>query len=298
MKDQIVIVTVCDDHYVVLLAALIRSIVINHTGNERIILYIVEDGLAPDNKQKIQGLTDPEKTQINWLSMTDALPPGIQLPLDHSSYPLNIYARLFIPYFLPAGLEKALYLDVDMLVLHDVSILWQLDISNFYLAAVPDPRIKTVDNAWGGIKNYRDFGLQPQTPYFNTGLLLINLSKWREDDIANRIIALIQANKASANYPDQYGLNVVLANRWLALDPLWNCFASEDMEDPYIIHFISRKPIYKTYNNNPRYYQLFYSYLEKTPWQNSKPLGEGRRYLKKITNIFHKIRSSVFGKAK
>ena len=277
-----------------MLAALIRSIEINHAGNERIVLYIVEDGLTSGNKRKIQELVNPEKTQINWLSMADALPRGIQLPLDHSSYPLNIYARLFIPYFLPASLEKALYLDVDMLVLHDISILWQQDISNFYLAAVPDPRIKTVDNEWGGIKNYRDFGLQPKTPYFNTGLLLVNLTKWRKDNIASQIIAIIQANKTSANYPDQYGLNVVLANRWLALDSLWNCFASEDISDPYIIHFISRKPIYKTYDNNPRYYRLFYSYLNQTPWQNSKPLGEGKRYLKKITNVLHKILSSVF----
>lgn len=287
--QTITLVLVSDDHYVVLLAALIRSVEANLAPGNKLQLWVVSDQVTTANKQKLASSIDKQITTLHWKEVEDAVPTGLQLPIDRSSYPLNIYMRLFIPYFLPADVDKALYLDADMIALADISQLWATDISKHALAAVQDPRVLTFDNHWGGVLNYKQLGMPGHTPYFNTGLLLLNLTYWRNQDTAAKILDVINNNKRYANYPDQYGMNIVVANQWLPLDPLWNHFATFPHPAPYIIHFVERKPIYKAYKNNKEYKRLFLTYLADTAWRHTKPIGESSRYAKKIRNIWAKI---------
>ncbi len=284
----ITLVVVCDDHYVALVAALIKSIEDNLRPGGKIDLWIVDDGVGEMSKKKMNDSVDAEITTITWILINDAV-KGAKLPIDRSSYPLNIYARLFIPYFLPPAVKKALYLDADMIVLSDLYNLFQTDISGYPLAAVTDPRVKTFDNHWGGILNYKALGLNGTSPYFNTGLLLINTTKWREEAITDKIVRVINEHVKFANYPDQYGLNIVMADRWLLLDDAWNNFVTVEHPNPYILHFVDRKPIYKAYKNSPQYQRIFLKYLHTTAWKNYQPIGEPKRYLKKIKNILVKF---------
>ena len=283
------IVVVCDNHYIILLAALIKSLEINLGINQRLDIYIIEDQINTINKAKLQKSINISKTVLIWKKMESIIPEDVKLPIDRSTYPLNIYMRLFIPYFIPEGIEKVLYLDVDMIAQSDISQLFDYDLTNYVIGAVLDPGIITFDNTWGGILNYKELGILGNTSYFNTGLLLININKWKEQNITDKIINCINSNKKFANYPDQYGLNVVLANQWLELDPLWNHFCTINHPNPYIIHFVRRKPIYQTYDNIEEYYTIFYKYLKMTEWKCFKPIGEFRRYLHKIKNIITKL---------
>ncbi|MBC7650790.1 MAG: glycosyltransferase family 8 protein, partial [Deinococcales bacterium] len=145
-------------------------------------------------------------------------------------------------------------------------------------------------NSWGGVLNYKELGLPGSTRYFNTGLLVMNTRKWREQNVTEKIITCIDTHKKFANYPDQYGLNVVLANKWLELDPLWNHFSTiNTTKTPFLIHFVERKPIYKAYNFSEDFKKIFYSYLNQTAWKNFQPIGESSRYIKKLKNIFNKF---------
>ena len=288
--QALTVVVATDNHYIILLAALIKSIEANLATDKNIDIYIIEDNVSQANKIKLQQSVNTNITTLIWKDMAGVIPDGIKLPLDRSSYPLNIYMRLFIPYFIPQEIETVLYLDVDMIVQKDITTLFENDLSNYVVAAVLDPRIITFDNSWGGVLNYRELGLPGTTRYFNTGLLLMNTKKWREQNVTEKIITCIDTHKKFANYPDQYGLNVVLANQWLELDPLWNHFSTIDAtEIPFLIHFVERKPIYKAYNFNADFKKIFYSYLNQTPWKNFKPIGESSRYIKKIKNILNKF---------
>ena len=285
----ITLVVVCDNHYLILLAALIKSIEVNHTSSEKLFIYIVEDGVTKKNKAKLQDSINQSVTTVYWLNMKKVIPKGMKLPLDYSTYPLNIYMRLFIPYFVPKEVDRVIYLDVDMIVLKDISLLWKVDIQNNVIGAVLDPGIKTFGNSWGGIQNFKELGLNSDTKYFNTGLLLIDTQKWRLENLTEKIIDCIEKNKKFSNYPDQYGLNVTLSNKWKEIDSRWNFFCNSTHIDPFIIHFVQRKPIYKTYNNNLVFRELFYDYLNLTKWKNTNPIGESSRYLKKLNNVFVKV---------
>lgn len=286
------IVVACDNHYIILLAALIKSIEANLAADRKIEIYIIADNVNNGNKQKLQQSVNTTITTLVWKEMASVIPVGMKLPLDRSSYPLNIYMRLFIPYFIATEIETVLYLDVDMIVQKDVSTLFNIDLSHHVVAAVLDPRIITFNNSWGGVLNYQELGLPGTTRYFNTGLLVMNTKLWREQNVTEKIIDCIEQHTKFANYPDQYGLNVVLANRWLELNTLWNHFSTiETTETPYLIHFVERKPIYKAYNYSETFKQIFYSYLKQTAWKNFKPIGESSRYIKKLKNILNKFLS-------
>jgi len=288
--NVIPIVVVTDEHYVILLAVLLKSIEQNHNSGEKIHVYVIHDGVKKSSQKKLQASVNADMFTISWVKMADAIPKGTKLPLDRTSFPVTIYLRLFLHDIVPPDTAKALFLDVDMMVLEDISKLWHIDLGEHVIGAVQDPRLLTFDNKWGGIFNYQELGFAPDTKYFNTGLMVVNVAKWREEHVAQRVIDCIQDNIKYANYPDQYGFNIVLANQWLPLDARWNWFSSEDLKDPFLVHFTSRKPIYTSYNNNQYYKELFNKYLRLTLWRDAKPIGELNRYIKKLNNIWEKVK--------
>lgn len=285
-KENITIVVACDNHYLIMLAALLKSIETNHKTDEFIDIWIVEDNITAKNKRKLSESISEDVMNLHWIKSDNAIPQGMTLPLDKNTYPLNIFMRLFIPYFLPKEIKKALYLDVDMLVLSDISDLWHTNIGDNIAGAVTDSICKKISV---GMKNHKELGLNPDAPYFNSGLLLMNLDLWKTHNVTPRVIDCVNQNRNYASFSDQYGLNYVLTGKWTELDPLWNYYSNGNHPKPYLIHFFHRKPFYKTYNYNKEYQKLFYSYLAKTAWKNQQPIGELKRYLVKIGNVLEKI---------
>lgn len=219
--------------------------------------------------------------------MKEAIPPGVNLPIDNSLFPIGVYARLCIPYFLPKHIKKAIYLDADTLVVHDIKNLWDINIQGYGIAAVID-RSETVDSSWAGIPNYAELGIPGKSKYFNSGVLVIDVEKWRDNDVPNAIFQCVEKNLRYASYPDQYGLNVYFANQWYELDRRWNSFAQCDLPDPYIIHFIGRKPIYKEYRYNKNYSDQFYHHLRSTPFDGFQPYSKYYRLGNKVIYLAKK----------
>jgi lipopolysaccharide biosynthesis glycosyltransferase len=290
MKENqpIVIVVACDNHYMPLLAGLIKSIEINHKSPEHIHFFILDDGISARNKSKLERSVSPAVFTIHWLLKDEVIPEGMSIPYDNSSYPLIIHMRMFIPYFIPAEYEKVIYMDVDMIVNDDISKLWETDLQEFIIAAVIDVRIRKFDSH-SAVRNYRELGFDSETKYFNTGLLLMDTRKWREKDLTPKIFRCIDDNREFANYPDQYGLNVIFAGQWLEIDTKWSWSAEEWNPDASLVHFIWRKPIYKTYMFDKRYQEMFFKYLKMTQWDDFVPISEFKRLMKKAMNKILKL---------
>ncbi len=291
-NNRICIVLICDDYYAILLAAFLKSIEVNHKKNEIIDVYIVNDEISNHNKKKILDSLILEKMVLHWIRMIDAIPENTNLPIINNGYPINTYLRLLIPYFIPKHVKKIIFMDVDMIMLEDISILWNVEIGNYTIGAASDtigPITKTIGD---GIKNYRELGLDPIQKYFNAGVQIINIDKWLEQDITNKTFDAINNNKKYANLGDQYGLNIALIGNWFELDRLWNCFSVNTDINPKLIHYFHRKPIYKSYPY--RFKSEFFYYLNLTMWKDFKPIGESSRYYKKIKNLTQKLRFKLF----
>lgn len=287
MSDPITLVMVCDNHLAVMLAVLLKSIERTYEGNDIIDIYIVNDGLYKRNVKKINQTVSSDKIKIHWKTMKEAVPNDIQLPKDRSTLPICAYIRVCAPYFLPREIKKAIYLDVDMVLMKDICHLWNIDIGNYVIGAAVD-RADKVSTPWGGIPNYEALGIPAESNYFNSGLLIMNLEAWRAMGATQLVINAIRDNYEFVTFSDQYGLNVVFANNWFQLDSNWNRYPQNSYENPFLIHFTGMKPIFKSYNFNPEYKRIFYDILKMTPWADFTPKSNYLRLAKKAYNVLVK----------
>jgi lipopolysaccharide biosynthesis glycosyltransferase len=287
-SNKISIIVASDNHYAILIVALLKSIDENHKSGEHIDFHIIDDGIFLNFRKKLESIVDSSRVTIKWFKSKDIIPEGIVIPVDNSAFPLTAYMRVFSPYVVDADVEKLIYLDVDTIVQGDISKLWYTDLGDYTVAAAQDVGM-TVDCKWGGIANYKELGLTADTKYFNSGVLVINPKKWHAENISKDVIEALSKYKEHVQLADQYGLNVVLANRWLQLDPKWNWFAFKENENPQLVHFLDIKPIFKSYNSKEVYKEEFYRYLSMTPWKNFKPISGSQRHIRKIYNKIKKV---------
>ena len=112
--------------------------------------------------------------------------------------------KYYIAEMLPE-LDKVLYLDTDILVLHDLTKLYQTDIDDVYLAAVKDP-------SWFFENTHvLELNLEYRGFYFNSGVMLMNLKKFREDGLLKELEDY--TNNNFRTYMDQDALNVVVGDK-------------------------------------------------------------------------------------
>lgn len=134
----------------------------------------------------------------------------------------STYYRLLLSELLDPSIKEVLYLDVDTLVLKDIRALFDnTDLSNHVAAVVLDAEtsnayIDTIANIYGSNEK-QCFPLKLST-YFNAGMLLINIDKWRQENIGLKCINLI---KAGLPFLDQDALNIAISDP-LIIDGKWN----------------------------------------------------------------------------
>ena len=120
--------------------------------------------------------------------------------------------KYYIAQALPE-LDKVLYVDSDVLILHDLNALYQTNIDGKYLAAVKDP-------SWFFENTHvLELNLDERGFYFNAGVMLLNLQKIRDDNLLAKLEDY--TNNNFRTYMDQDAFNVVVGND-VALLPFKN----------------------------------------------------------------------------
>jgi lipopolysaccharide biosynthesis glycosyltransferase len=179
------------------------------------------------------------------------------------------YYRLMSALILPANIEKILYLDSDIIVRHSLSELWEIDLKDQALAAVDD--LWPTTEAF--VAHMEILGLPSNTRYFNSGVMLINLNYWRQNNVCERATAFVRENPEKVEFHDQDALNVILVGRWIHLPGTWNGQdfggTGRPVPDVAIVHFIGPgKPWHWSWRSNEHPFKKEYrQYRRKTPWR-------------------------------
>ena len=140
--------------------------------------------------------------------------------------------------------RKVLYLDSDIWIAgRSIGDLFNLDLRNYAVAAVRDSGeiVRGGSPEWLTYKS--KLGLAAAAPYFNAGILLIDLERFHQRGIGEDAIRYVAGGKYLGGLDDQSALNAVLRGDWLELSPRWNwTFASRDALTrelaPEIVHFV------------------------------------------------------------
>ena len=127
----------------------------------------------------------------------------------------STYSRLLIPELLPTHVRRAVYLDADVLVRSDVSRLFKVDLGGSPIGTVRDFLITSTAHQASGVRDRTH-----ARPYFNAGVLVIDVAKWRSSRVAERALEYA-ASGDSLLWADQDALNAVVQD-WCELDFHWN----------------------------------------------------------------------------
>ncbi|MGL6225179.1 MAG: glycosyltransferase family 8 protein [Thermoguttaceae bacterium] len=179
----------CDDNYAPHAATLIASILVNKEVDDSLSFVILGDNLTDLVKDKFVQMSEKWSVPISIITCSDDA--FIGLPKWHDKY--SAYYRLALHRLLPASISKVLYLDCDMVVTTSLSSLYNTDISEKYAAVVAESKFSSFTTH--------------KCPYFNTGMLLLNLDKFRADDMEKKAIDLGLRRFHDIAFPDQDILN-------------------------------------------------------------------------------------------
>jgi lipopolysaccharide biosynthesis glycosyltransferase len=171
-------------------------------------------------------------------------------PNDHLT--VETYFRLFLEKAFDASVKRVVYLDADLVVLGDLSRVAAIDLGGKTLGAVLDIHVRRWGKAGAALRG----GTTDDRPYFNAGVLIIDLDAWRKRHVRQRALTFLHEHTDGILFWDQDALNAVLVDDWIELDPRWNRmshyweqrktgtlpFSQEtiaSLRDPFIVHFAS-----------------------------------------------------------
>lgn len=289
MDNKINIVFASDNNYAQHTSVAMASVLVNTKVPQKIQFYLIDDEIQQDNKEKITKTVQNLGGNIEFIKIKNSKLEDCYVSGELSR---ASYFRLDIANILDESIEKIIYLDCDLLVYDDIEKMWQLDMSGKPVAATCDLGIMA--SARVRKQKNKFIGLPFDAPYFNAGVLIMDLKKWRDGNYAEAIIALATQNK----YPnhDQDALNKFFMNnwqeiplRWDVIPPVFNLFlkiltkpdlrkkAIEAKLNPAIFHYAGGYKPWE-YEIHDGFNDKYYEYLKLTEYKDAKmPQFDKRR---------------------
>ena len=120
------------------------------------------------------------------------------------------FAKLLLSEFTKE--DKIIYLDMDTIVRNDLSLLWEFDLNDNYALGAKDYGV--LDN------NYHYGTLNTSCKYINTGVMVLNLNKIRQDNLVEKLFNYINSHKLV--YPDQDSFNIVCDSKIGYIPSIYN----------------------------------------------------------------------------
>ncbi len=304
--ETINIVLASDDNYAQHTAVAMASVLINTKTPECICFYLIDDEIKAESKIKIMETVRGLHGNIEFVKIknNDLANCYVSGELSRASY-----FRLDIANILDVAIEKIIYLDCDLLVYADIAEMWNIDMQGKPVAATCDLGIM----ASGRIRKqkHKQIGLSFDAPYFNAGVLMMDLKKWREGNYAADIIKLASENQFSNH--DQDALNKFfmynwqeIPLKWDVIPPVFNLFvkilkkpelrkkAIEAKLKPAILHYAGGYKPWE-YEVHQGFNEKYYEYLAKTEFKNAKmPQFDNRRKNRSIARQLLRLRIADF----
>jgi lipopolysaccharide biosynthesis glycosyltransferase len=150
------------------------------------------------------------------------------------------YARLMLGELVDRS--RLIYLDSDLVVTTDLTEIFHWDLAGNLLGAVCD----TVAGQSNDAALYREFGHDPAGPNFNAGVMVIDLTQWRESECTEAAMRFAEKFADRLRTADQTVINFAFYGRICRLPWRLNVLLQPDQAAPHdtgqpgIYHFIGR----------------------------------------------------------
>ena len=249
-----------DQNYQQHFGVAITSVLLNNLSSH-FDVHIITNFMEEKLKQKLDTLSKNYKCSFHFYIINNLEKINKLKIYDHVSN--ATYYRLIMAEILPKHIDKILYLDSDVVVISPLEELYNIDLENYFIAA-------------SGFS-----GTLVKSKGFNSGVMVVNLEKWRNEQISTKVIDFATQNRNKLPYHDQSALNRVIKQNYLIIDRKWNFqvdLSPRKIQKPddnialknaRIIHYIgSSKPWYFWISDQRK--NIYELYLKKSLWSTSK----------------------------
>jgi len=253
----------CDNNGAPFLQVTVWSLLEHYKGTEPLRINVFEGwgGHSPENKAKLKSIVEEWNQRqslhsststsdfnffsIRYHNVESYVAPYADVIMNREKSRWNVFTwtPIFTPQILSDAEGNVAHFDIDMLFNDDVSKILDLDLGDNLIACVAeygkgDPVI--TEAVWGK-------GILPPTVerYFNTGTIVFNTAKCREEKTWEKIVAWYREHYDIADRIEQDAWNALYHDRTLLLPLRWN------FHDRLIKNFAKWNPFVKYWQGNP-----------------------------------------------
>jgi lipopolysaccharide biosynthesis glycosyltransferase len=272
------ILVATDKNYLPYTYTMLVSLLENNRGN-RVNLFYISYDIDDMSIDRFKRFFAPYNVIITFLKYDRSPIAGLKTGFHFSH---AMYLRIVSPDIIPETVNRILYLDSDTIVMKSLTDVYNTDLDGRFIGAVVNGNHKMKENA------------PDEHAYFYSGVMLIDLDKFRSNDISGRVLDYASRHYDNLVWPDQDALNAILYDKCLALHPRWNIQSSmingstgmsglpsgeilEAISEPGIIHYEGTGKPWQPFCSHP-YKDLFWHYVRQTPYRYSIRLQYWCRY--------------------
>ncbi len=217
LKDEIHIVSGADTHYFYGLLVTLDSALAHLSEAYRPVVHVLDGGLEDVDYAFLCDVLERRCADVVCIRHVIDLNlfDGFRVSELHAS-PMA-YARLLLPQLV--DLKRVIYIDSDILIGLDLAWLWQREFAPGKCAMVVQDQVVPLlrdDCPWPHDES------EGALPYFNSGVMLIDLAYWRKANVGRLTMDLIERDPSVCRCWDQTALNYILKGRVQFLPEVWN----------------------------------------------------------------------------
>lgn len=227
----------------------------------------------------------------------------VEIPLNSILYDLNVketerhiitvYAKLFFSRV--EEIDKIIYLDSDTIINNGLKEMWSINLQDNYVAGVETYTVKVKTQ----------LGLSKYDKFINDGVVILNLSKLRSENMAVIFLEYINKHKGAPPLLSEGTINVICREKIVSIHPKFNLMSgffsihgrkyyksknlgdyysdkviSEAIQNPVVIHYLAaffNRPWDKNCSHPLR--ESYLKYKAMSPWREV-PLTDKKLNLK------------------
>jgi lipopolysaccharide biosynthesis glycosyltransferase len=217
MRPVINVACVADAKYGPYAGIAMTSVLMSNAG-ENVHLHLFSDGVLSRDIKRMRELASEYNVPLSVYDVGAMLNARPALKVQEH-YSRAAYGRLFMAEVLPPDVEWVVYIDCDVICVANLTELFEEGTRTSIIGAVRDVWIEK------DIEHKQSIGLRADDPYFNSGVLLVNVQEWRQRDVARPILEFLGQGRRW-RYVDQDGINHVLKGEISELPRKWNVLAT------------------------------------------------------------------------
>lgn len=284
----------------------ITSLLENNRHFRMIRIFILGEELSQESVERLQATGrqyDREIVFVDTAALIERM-QALHMPAYRGSYAANI--RLFLPELLDDSVNRLLYLDADTIVDGRLDELTEIPMGDYPAAMALDSLVR--------LHKLR-LGFSKEEPYFNSGVILFQMERWRQERCSERIAEHVKTVRAHYPSPDQDLLNVVCRGRIMTLPPRYNfqpihlafssgsyfrCFGKRgyygadeirrDQGKPVVYHFFRFVGEFPWNRNNLHPdNEIFDQYLAKSAFSDYVKTASGAGIILRIEKVLYRF---------